>query len=377
MKPKIDYLIKDAKKKNWVDDYAPSFMKPYLKLSRYDRPIGFWLLALPAISGLLFAFISLPLYSDRNGLIMQESGISWFILQLLPEALYGYKIIGLISVHTLLIIIGSFAMRGAGCTYNDLVDRKLDALVERTALRPLAAGIISVKSAIIWLGLQILVAGIIFLVLPRFAQIMALLALPLIALYPFMKRITWFPQVWLGITFNWGFLIYYTVFIHQLSYLPILFFFGLAFWTLGYDTIYAHQDKEDDVLIGIKSTARLFGKYSVYWLGLFYALSVLCIALSLIPIFLNYIQMQSIDFNSCFKIFNAMGVCSFFANHQMLISITLCILLVLPYSLSLIYQIYSIKLDDEKKCLTLFKLNKFSGILLNLALFIIMLMFYI
>lgn len=219
--------IKDAKSTHWVY-HMPAGLRPYLQLARYDRPVGFWLLALPCFIGLAFA-------GFKNGYALTD--FKWAAL----------------------LFIGSVAMRGAGCTYNDIIDRDLDAKVDRTALRPIPAGTVSVRMAFIWTCVQGLIGLGVLLCLPRMAQIISLCAIPLVAAYPFMKRITWWPQAWLGLTFNWGVLVAYTIKSGTLSIGILCLYFGLMLWTISYDTLYACQDKEDDALIGVKSTARLFG----------------------------------------------------------------------------------------------------------------------
>ena len=221
--------IQDAEKNHWVYRMPPAW-RPYLQLSRLDRPIGYWLLAIPGWIGLAFASLS--------------HGLAWTDLK-----------------WAALIFIGAIAMRGAGCTYNDIVDRDLDAQVERTALRPIPADTVSVKQAWIWLLAQCLVGLVVLLFLPRLAQIISLCSIPLVAAYPFMKRITWWPQVWLGMTFNWAALVAYAIKTNTLNLGIALLYLSFVFWTIGYDTIYACQDKEDDALIGVKSTARRFGKH--------------------------------------------------------------------------------------------------------------------
>lgn len=220
-------VIKDAAKTHWVYR-APKSLRPYLQLSRLDRPVGYWLLTLPGWIGLAFASLSRGFAS---------SDLKWAAL----------------------IFIGAIAMRGAGCTYNDIVDQDLDAQVDRTALRPLPAGTISTKQAWGWLFAQCFVGLLVLLCLPRLAQIIALCSIPLVAGYPFMKRITWFPQVWLGMTFNWAVLVAYAAKTDEVSAPLFILYLGLIFWTVGYDTIYACQDIEDDAMIGVKSTARRFG----------------------------------------------------------------------------------------------------------------------
>jgi 4-hydroxybenzoate polyprenyltransferase len=200
----------DAVRGSWVAS-APAFARPYLQLSRYDRPAGFWLLGLPCTIGLALARIP-----------------AGFVP---ADALLG-----------LLFAIGAVAMRGAGCTYNDILDRDIDAKVARTALRPLASGAVSLKQAWVWLLLQCLVGLGVLLCLPDFAKLVALGAIPMVALYPLMKRITWWPQVWLGLTFNWGVLVAAASVRGELTAPDLVLYAGLVLWTLGYDTIYAIQD---------------------------------------------------------------------------------------------------------------------------------------
>ena len=235
-----DAPIKDAKRSHWVYK-APMEMRPYLQLSRFDRPVGYWLLTLPGWIGLAFATLS-------NG--FAASDLKWAVL----------------------ILIGAIAMRGAGCTYNDIVDQDLDAQVDRTALRPLPAGTITTKQAWIWLLAQCGVGLIVLLCLPRLAQIISLCSIPLVAAYPFMKRITWWPQLWLGMTFNWAVLVAYSAKTGTVSAPLFILYLGLIFWTVGYDTIYACQDIEDDAMIGVKSTARRFGESVIKIVSVFYAL---------------------------------------------------------------------------------------------------------
>ncbi len=238
--------IKDAEKNHWVYR-MPESWQPYLQLARYDRPIGYWLLALPGWIALAFASLSFPLNKWTD--------LKWAAL----------------------ILIGAIAMRGAGCTYNDIVDRDLDARVERTALRPIPAGTISLKQAWIWLGVQCFIGLMVLLCLPRLAQIISLCAIPLVAAYPFMKRITWWPQVWLGLTFNWAALVAYAAKMRELNSDIGLLYAGLIFWTIGYDTIYACQDIEDDAFVGIKSTARRFGKHVKLGVGASYGIFAIII----------------------------------------------------------------------------------------------------
>ena len=225
--PAVSTVPADAVRGTWVSR-APAFARPYLQLSRYDRPAGFWLLGLPCLIGLALARI--------------ETGFAS------SDALLA-----------LLFAIGAIAMRGAGCTWNDILDRDIDAKVARTARRPLPSGAVSTKQAVAWLLIQCGVGFGVLLCLPDFAKLVALGAIPMVALYPLMKRITWWPQVWLGLTFNWGALVAPAAIRGEITPADGLLYAGLVLWTLGYDTIYAIQDKEDDALIGVRSTARRFG----------------------------------------------------------------------------------------------------------------------
>jgi len=243
MSPVTDIeAIADSAKTHWVNR-APLGIRPYLQLSRLDRPVGYWLLALPGWIGLAFAGLS-------------------------------HGLMGMDLIWAGLILIGAIAMRGAGCTYNDIVDQDLDAQVERTALRPLPAGTVTTKQAWRWTFAQIGIGFLVWLCLPLLAKGIALLALPLVAAYPFMKRITWFPQVWLGMTFNWAVLVAYAAKTGTVSTPLFLLYLGLIFWTVGYDTIYACQDIEDDAMVGIKSTALKFGGRVKLAVGVCYTLSV-------------------------------------------------------------------------------------------------------
>ena len=234
---------------SWVDTF-PAVWQGFLRLSRFDRPIGFWLLALPCWMGLVFA----------------SEIVGWQAINLWYAIAFG---------------VGAVAMRGAGCTYNDIADRELDAQVERTAGRPLPSGQVTVTQAWLWLFAQVAIGFLVWLTLPLAAKLVALLAIPLVAAYPFMKRITWWPQAWLGLTFNFGFPIGYLAADGSFSLLPLIFFAGLVAWTIGYDTIYARQDVEDDALVGIRSTARLFGDKTVPAVTLIYGFSALCIGFAM------------------------------------------------------------------------------------------------
>jgi len=238
-----DSVLPDATPDNWVDRLAPERLRPWLKLGRFDRPVGIWLLLLPGWQGLALAF------AERGG--------DWG------------DYVGLAGLFAL----GAALMRAAGCAYNDVVDRRVDALVARTAGRPVASGRISVKQAWAFLVGCSLVAFLILLSFNPFAVALGVGSLALVAAYPFMKRITWWPQAWLGLTFNWGALLGYAAAAGTLSPAALLLYACGVFWTLGYDTIYALQDVEDDALIGVKSTARRLGGRVPRAVLLFYALS--------------------------------------------------------------------------------------------------------
>ncbi|MBL4618740.1 MAG: 4-hydroxybenzoate octaprenyltransferase, partial [Marinicaulis sp.] len=207
---------------NWVERMPPR-AQPYLRLIRADRPIGTWLLLIPCWWGLGLAAVA------------GFTGLKLFY--------YGA-----------LFAIGAFVMRGAGCAYNDIVDRDIDGQVERTALRPIPSGQISIKQASIFLGVLCFIGLIVLLQFNRTTIFLGLGSLALVAAYPFMKRVTYWPQAWLGLTFNWGALMGFTAASGRLSFGAVAIYAAGIFWTLGYDTIYAHQDKEDDALIGVKST---------------------------------------------------------------------------------------------------------------------------
>lgn len=244
--------VADSERSHWVNR-TPESIRPYFQLSRLDRPVGYWLLALPGWVGLaLPAFICIP---GQNPF----SPLYWGAL----------------------ILIGAIAMRGAGCTYNDIVDRDLDAKVARTQSRPLPSGRVSLRGAWIWLGAQVAIGFLVWLALPFGAKFVALLSIPLVAVYPFMKRITWWPQIWLGLTFNWAVLVAYAIHTGGLDIRAGLLYLGLAAWTVGYDTIYALQDLEDDAFVGIKSTALRMGSRVRTGVALCYAVSVVLIVTAL------------------------------------------------------------------------------------------------
>ncbi len=236
---------------NWVDGRAPGWMRPYLRLARFDRPIGAWLLLVPC-----WWSVGLAAIAARAGLA-DLGHIVWLIA---------------------LFFVGAFVMRGAGCTWNDIVDRDLDARVERTRSRPIPSGQVSVAQAAAFMVALALVGLLVLLQFNGFAILTGIASLAIVAVYPFMKRFTDWPQVGLGLAFSWGALMGWAAWFGRLDPPAALLYAGAIAWVIGYDTIYAHQDREDDALIGVRSTARLFGARTKPMLALFYALAVLLIA---------------------------------------------------------------------------------------------------
>jgi 4-hydroxybenzoate polyprenyltransferase len=231
-------IVPDSERRGFIGALPPR-LRPYASLMRLDRPIGTWLLYWPCAWSVALAGVG-----GRWNLFL------WFGL-------------------------GAFAMRSAGCVYNDIVDRDLDRSVERTRLRPLASERVSVRSAWILVALLCLIGLLTLVQLKWAAAMVALASLAPVALYPFMKRITWWPQAWLGLVFSWGALVGWPAVTGGLSWTPLLLWFGSIAWVVGYDTLYAIQDKEDDALVGVKSTARRLGDKAPLGVGIFYALAVL------------------------------------------------------------------------------------------------------
>jgi 4-hydroxybenzoate polyprenyltransferase len=284
---------------NWVDTRAPSWSRPYLRLCRLDRPIGSWLLLMPCWWSAALA-----------------AGIAGEVRQL--------------PLTLALFFAGAFVMRGAGCTWNDITDRDLDAQVERTRSRPIPAGQVSVKQAAVFLVFQALIGLTVLLQFNRFAVMTGIASLLIVAVYPFMKRITWWPQIVLGLAFSWGALMGFAVTLGRIDAPALLLYLGSIAWVIGYDTIYAHQDAEDDALIGIKSTALLFGARTRPALMVFYGLAVILIGAALalagagVPAWIGLVA---------------------FAGH-------------------LVWQIARLEIDDPALCLRLFKSNRDAGLLL-------------
>ena len=245
--------VADAVKDNWVDRNAPAATRPYLRLSRADRPIGTWLLYIPCIWGILLAALQTGDF---------RAGDLWLIL--------GCG-------------AGAWLMRGAGCTWNDITDQKFDAQVARTRSRPIPSGQVTVRGALFWMVAQALIAFCILISFGTPAVLIGIASLGFVAIYPFAKRFTWWPQVFLGLAFNWGALLGWVAHSGRLDWPAVFLYLAGIAWTLFYDTIYAHQDTEDDALIGVKSTARLFGQSSPQWLRAF---AVLATGLMAVAIYL-------------------------------------------------------------------------------------------
>jgi 4-hydroxybenzoate polyprenyltransferase len=295
----------DAVARTWVTT-APLTLQPYLRLARLDRPIGTWLLYWPCVFGL-----ALGAAQHQRGLL--QAATDWALL-----VLFG---------------LGAIVMRGAGCTYNDLVDRDIDAKVARTRGRPIPSGAVTVKQGWMFAALQCAIGFMILLCLNWYAVLIGALSLLFIAAYPFMKRITWWPQAWLGLTFNWGTLLGFAAIAGRTTPADLVLYAGCVFWTLGYDTIYALQDIEDDALAGVKSTARLFGTHVRTWIFLFYLMSFALTAAAAVFGFRN----------------------GFAA------------LLLLPALAHFLWQMRRLEIDNPQNALRLFRSNRDTGALMALG----------
>ncbi|WP_339950214.1 4-hydroxybenzoate octaprenyltransferase [uncultured Albimonas sp.] len=248
--PAPDGRVSDSTDRNWVDRFAPERSRPFLRLSRADRPAGTWLLLIPCWWGL-----ALAVAADPAGGRLEDLWIA-----------------GVCAV-------GAFLMRGAGCTWNDITDRDIDGGVARTRSRPLPSGRVTVKQALAWMVVQALIGLLLLLTLHPAAILLGVISLAPVCVYPFMKRVTWWPQVFLGLAFNWGALLAWTAHTGALGWPAVLLYLAGIAWTLFYDTIYACCDAEDDALIGVKSTARLFAESTGRWLlGFLVAASLLSLA---------------------------------------------------------------------------------------------------
>lgn len=284
---------------NWVDSRAPLWARPYLRLSRLDRPIGSWLLLMPCLWSTALA-----------------SHLARDVSQL--------------PLTIALFLIGAFAMRGAGCTWNDITDRDLDARVERTQSRPIPAGQVTVTQALVFLVVQALVGLVVLLQFNHFAIATGIASLLIVAAYPFMKRITYWPQVVLGLAFSWGALMGFAVVLGHIDAAALALYAGTVAWVIGYDTIYAHQDADDDAFIGIKSTALLFGERTRLALAIFYGLAVVLIGVAM--------HLGGAHWPAW------IGLAAFAAH--------------------LAWQIARIEIGDSRLCLWIFKSNRDAGLLL-------------
>jgi 4-hydroxybenzoate polyprenyltransferase len=283
---------------NWVDSLAPSYTRPYLRLARLDRPIGSWLLLMPCWWSVGLA----GMQNDRFPSL-------W---------------------HIVLFFIGAFAMRGAGCTWNDLVDRDLDGRVERTRSRPIPSGQVTVAQATMFMVAQALVGFLVLIQFNRFTVATGIASLLVVVIYPLMKRITYWPQIFLGLAFSWGALMGWPAAFGRLDWPAIVLYAGSILWVIGYDTIYAHQDRDDDLLIGIKSTALLFGERTPTMLATFYAGAIVLIAAA--------------GFMAGGGIIFTIGIVGFAAH--------------------LAWQVSRLDIDDPAHCLVLFKSNRDAALIL-------------
>ncbi|MEP9352355.1 4-hydroxybenzoate octaprenyltransferase [Xanthobacter sp. KR7-65] len=291
--------IADAPRGNWVERVAPAPLRPYLRLARLDRPIGSWLLLLPCWwSTSLAAIANDAPHPDLKLLV--------------------------------LFAVGAVAMRGAGCTWNDILDRKIDRQVARTRGRPIASGAVSVPAAFAFLVLQALIGLAVLLSLPHFAIVTGLASLGVVAVYPLMKRVTSVPQLILGIAFSWGALMGWAAVMRTIADPALLLFAGCVLWVFAYDTIYAHQDKEDDAIVGVRSTALLFGRASALAVGICYAFVVALFAAALLSVPVG--------------VFSVLGLIGF--------------------ALHLCWQVLRLDIDDPARCLAVFKSNRDAGLIL-------------
>ena len=289
---------------NWVDRWAPAWTRPYLRLARLDRPIGSWLLLMPC---------------------WWSVGLAGMAEGQLPSLR-----------HIALFFVGAFAMRGAGCTWNDLVDRDLDGLVERTRSRPIPSKQVTVAQATVFMLAQAAIGLLMLIQFNRFTVMTGLASLIVVAIYPFMKRVTYWPQIFLGLAFSWGALMGWPAAFGRLDGAALALYAGSIAWVIGYDTIYAHQDREDDLLIGIKSTALLFGERTASMLAGFYAIAVVLIGTAGLMAGGGWIFM--------------LGLIAFAAH--------------------LTSQVVRLDIDDSALCLGLFRSNRDAGLMLFAAMLV-------
>jgi 4-hydroxybenzoate polyprenyltransferase len=302
MNDSIDAMHTDLRQNGWIDRRMPAWTRPYLKLARIDRPIGIWLLLLPCW---------------------------WSFALASPTAATG---IGL----TILFSIGAVVMRGAGCTINDIIDRKIDAQVERTRGRPLPSGQIGLFGALIFLCLLLSIALIVLIQLNWLTIWLGVASLALVGVYPLMKRLTWWPQAFLGLTFNWGAIMAWAAATGHIGWAAIVLYAAGFCWTIVYDTIYAHQDARDDAGAGVKSTARRFGRFSRLWLIGFAVAMLLLLDLA--------------------GEIAALGVSY--------------LVMLIPVALHLAWLIVLWRPDDPRDCLRRFQASRWTGLLTTLALIV-------
>lgn len=285
----------------WLERVTPLWVHPYIHLARLERPVGWWLLLLPC----------------------------WWSLTLaLPYGLTLFQFLTY-SKYYLLFWVGAVAMRGAGCTYNDILDRKLDAQVYRTARRPLASGQVSLKQAVIFLTLQCLIGLVVILYFNPFAILLGICSLLIVLIYPFAKRVFWLPQLVLGMAFSWGALMGWASLKGNLSPSACFLYVGTIFWTIGYDTIYALQDIEDDILVGIHSSARFFGDFVQLGISICYGAALVFFTLSLLGRQSGFVAYVAIVF----------------------------------LAVHFLWQIIRLNRNDPSQCLFLFRSNQRAGLI--------------
>jgi 4-hydroxybenzoate polyprenyltransferase len=292
-----DHIVPDSERRGLIRA-LPRVARPYASLIRFDRPIGAWLLYWPGAWSVVLA---------------EPKGGEWWLL--------------------LWFALGAWAMRSAGCVYNDIVDRDLDAKVQRTRLRPLASGRASLKGAWTLLVAMSLIGLIVLLQLDRTAQVVALASLAPVAAYPFMKRITWWPQAWLGLVFSWAALVGWPAVTGRIELPALLLYAGSIFWVIGYDTIYALQDKEDDALVGVKSSALALGAKAKLGIGTCYALALMLWAASISTVRPEALAIAALG----------------------------------PLALHLLWQVATLRQEDGADALAKFRSNRFAGLLMFLA----------
>ena len=284
---------------NWVDRSAPAWAQPYLRLARIDRPIGWWLLLLPCW------------WSTAMAALAQRA--PW------PD----FKLF-------VLFLIGAIVMRGAGTTWNDILDRKIDAQVERTKSRPIPSGQVSAKAAFAFAILLSFVGLAVLLLMNRFAILVGISSLLIVAIYPLAKRVISMPQFVLGLAFSWGALMGWAAVFGSLDWRPLVLYAGTILWVIGYDTIYAHQDRRDDAIIGVKSSARLFGEQTRSAIAILYAGTVILAGIAIA--------------------FSGGGVLSFAG--------------LAAFAMHLAWQVRTLDADNPAYCLKLFRANRDAGLLL-------------